>query len=66
MTSFHFIRLAFNRGIDDGESDVSADLSQVMKAMWQPWASGLRSRIGGKQRPVFMLEIGNCGLSFGR
>ena len=66
MTSFHFFTIAPNRGIDDGESDASADLSQVAPAKWQPSANKLRGRIGEKQRPVFMLKSGNRGLPLGR
>ena len=50
MTSFHISSLAFDRGIDDGESGASADLSQLMTAMRQPWASRLKGPHLGKTK----------------
>ena len=61
MASFHKSKVATNAAIYEEKSDASADLSQVM----HPSVSGLRGCIWKKQRSVFMLEGGNCGLPLG-
>ena len=48
MASFHDMLIAPDDGIDDRKSVVSADLSQVMPAGCQAFASNLRGRIGEK------------------